>query len=263
MLKPGLPTKSVLEQPADGRARIGTMVLPQTWHTDLVIQLGFDFVWVDLEHASYTDEQCMAISTTARRAGIEVVTRLPRAMLWRIPNLLEFGASAIMVPSVESPLQAHEAVQYSRYPPRGTRGYSGIGLDAGYGLDNYSPGAETINLIMQIESQRGLANLDAIAGVEGVDALMIGRADFSVDASCESSLADPTMWDCVRRVALAASEHGIAWGSLIRAAGELDQLSSAGARFVAFGSPIRRIAAAYSALADSLGLPRGGSLESR
>jgi 2-keto-3-deoxy-L-rhamnonate aldolase RhmA len=239
---------------------VGAMVLPFAWHADLVTSLGFSFIWIDLEHGWYTGAEIQSLSLLARRQGAASVVRVPQQHLWQAGKILESGADIIMVPQVDSAEQAQAAVRYTRYAPLGTRGYSGIGEDASYGLsteEHLSTAASVNRVIVQIESTRGVAAAGEIASVEGLRAIMVGRADLAVDAACSADLSDSRMDSMIRRVAQEAGERNVTWGSLIRQSSEIPRLQSLRAGFGVYGSPIPRIAQVYRLLAEDCGLDPG------
>ena len=97
--------------------------------------------------------------------------------------------------------------------PVGNRGLDGAGLDADFGL-SASGFVEAANretfVVIQIETSQALQNADAIAAVEGVDALFVGPSDLSLRLALDGS--ETTLEEATHRVAEAAARHGKAWG---------------------------------------------------
>ncbi len=97
-----------------------------------------------------------------------------------IKQLLDIGAQTLLVPMVESAEQAAELVRAMHYPPKGIRGV-GAALARASRWNNIATylaeADEQMCLLVQVESLKGLENLDAIAAVEGVDGVFIGPAD--------------------------------------------------------------------------------------
>jgi 4-hydroxy-2-oxoheptanedioate aldolase len=124
-----------------------------------------------------------------------------------IKKALDVGASAIMVPQINTAEEARLAVQYAKYPPEGTRGISPLWpmfMDVTY--DDYLPraNAETC-VVVQVESPAGIENLEAIATVEGVDVVFAGPLDLSASLGHIGQVGHPTVQkfleDFPRRVA--------------------------------------------------------------
>ena len=144
---------------------------------------GLDWCLLDMEHGSGSWEmlayQLMALSGTSTAP----IVRLPSIESVYFKRALDLGAWGLMLPNVNTPEEARNAVNYSRYPPHGTRGVSSVNRGMQYGT-RFEEQLETAHLstllIAQIESPMALANLEEIAGVDGIDALFVGPGDLSV-----------------------------------------------------------------------------------
>ncbi len=142
---------------------------------------GYDFVIHDDEHGVASLSQTLVQLQALDGTGIASVVRAP----WNDPvylkRALDLGAECLMIPMIETAEQAKLAVAACRYPPRGFRGSGPWRASAkGIDLDAYVRGADQrLMVICQIESAKAVANVDAIAAVEGVDVLFIGPNDLS------------------------------------------------------------------------------------
>ena len=99
-----------------------------------------------------------------------------------IKQVLDIGAQTLLVPMVESADQARALVRAMRYPPSGVRGVgSALARASRWNtIPGYLDQADAqMCLLVQIENREGLANLDGICAVEGVDGVFIGPADLS------------------------------------------------------------------------------------
>jgi 2-keto-3-deoxy-L-rhamnonate aldolase RhmA len=184
---------------------IGSFVKTPTSHaTEILGALGFDFVVIDQEHAPFDR---MAIDTTllaARAAGIAALVRVDTTT--SILSALDCGATGVLVPHVATAARAREAAAACRYQG-GRRGYSGSPRHAGYGATGMWKTIEAADaattVIAQIEDPEALDEIDAIAAVEGIDALFIGRGDLAVALGAKSSDA-PEVRSAVERISKAA-----------------------------------------------------------
>ena len=110
------------------------------------------------------------------------VLRIPQGDTTLIKQVLEIGATTLLVPMVESAAEARELVRATRYPPRGVRGVgSGLARSSRWGgYPRYLQEADDgICLLVQVETAAALAQLDEIAAIDGVDGVFIGPADLS------------------------------------------------------------------------------------
>jgi 2-keto-3-deoxy-L-rhamnonate aldolase RhmA len=143
---------------------------------------GYDYVVVDMEHGPGGIPEALACLRALDAARTPAVLRLPEACPVWAKKALDLGPAGLMLPAVESPAAAAEAVSYCRYPPRGVRGAAyPIVRASAYGLDDsYVSRCEDDTLIIcQVETAAGVAEVEAIAAVEGVDVVQMGPLDLS------------------------------------------------------------------------------------
>jgi len=181
-----LPLPRSLFRAALGREgpALGTWIkVPAVEHVELVARAGFDFVVIDLEHSTITTESAYGLIGTALLTGVAPIVRVPGLEGGLVPRLLDAGAEGIMVPHVDTAEDARAAVAAVRFPPLGDRGVGATSRAGAWGAvprDEYLRyGQEEVVLIAQIESAAAARAAGTIAGVPGVDALLVGAADLS------------------------------------------------------------------------------------
>ena len=192
---------------------------------ELVSLLGFDGIWMDLEHHAYSLETAGDLMRAARVGGADIVARPAKGEFMRMARLLEAGAQGIMYPRCADADEAAEVVRWAKFPPLGTRGFDGGNPDMPYctlPIDEYVQAAnEQTFLVIQIEDKEALENADAIARVEGVDVLMLGPADFSILSGIPGQFDHPLMNEAIDRIADAARKAGKHWGVPVASAGSI------------------------------------------
>uniref|UniRef100_A0A0E0B5N0 HpcH/HpaI aldolase/citrate lyase domain-containing protein n=1 Tax=Oryza glumipatula TaxID=40148 RepID=A0A0E0B5N0_9ORYZ len=149
---------------------------------ELAALAGYDYVVVDMEHGPGGVPEALACLRALDAARTPAVIRLPEAGPIWAKKALDLGPAGLMVPAVESPAAAAAAVSHCRYPPRGVRGAAHpIVRASAYGLDDsYLSRCEDETLIIcQVETAAGIAEVDAIAAVDGVDVVQMGPLDLS------------------------------------------------------------------------------------
>lgn len=229
-------TKRLLRE---GRVVVGGWVVSEDpTITELMADVGFDFVVVDTEHAPQTATGIQAHMMALKDTQATGVVRVLWNDFVRVKQVLDVGAEGIIFPWVNTPEQARAAVASTRYPPRGVRGWGPrrairFATDQ---MDYFRHAEENILVLCQVETREALENAEAIAAVEGVDALMIGPADFSIN------LGVPLDWDCetfmagVRHVRRAADAAGKAFGVITSGAGYAKRWLAEGARVIIAGA---------------------------
>ncbi len=177
---------------------------------------GFDFLGVDMEHTPTSVEDFYRIALAVQGAGCDVLARLPSCDPVLAKQVLDMGAAGIIVPSVNSPAEAAQAVAMAKFPPEGIRGAS-LCRATGYGrhFDEYF-GAHNRQVIVvaMLEHIRAVRQADAILATPGIDAVLIGPYDLSASMNLAGQLDHPevraaqeTILDACRRRDVAAGIH--------------------------------------------------------
>lgn len=220
--------------------------LPSPQVAEIMAQVGFDFIVVDLEHGAMSVETAQ-VQMMAIGAGARAIVRVPEGTEAWIKRVLDAGAGGVMVPKVESAAQAAEIVSWAYYAPKGQRGDARQVVRAsGWGRNSEAYKAKwNANgfVAVQIESLAGLENIEAIAAVEGVTQLFFGPSDYSADAGVLID-SDHTL-DVAARVASVAKAHGLHSGSVAFPQGTPQALAKLGFTHIS-------VAGDVAALSDSL-----------
>ncbi len=219
---------------------IGTVLsVPDAALAELVCE-RFDFVWIDMEHGQLGPREAQVMAIAARAAGCAPLVRLPRPDSELLPALLDAGVDGVVAPRVENAVTAALLAGRLRYPPSGSRGVAPRRASA-YGrvAEPWSAVGRPA-CVVQIESTRGVENAAAIAGVQGVDALVVGCSDLSLDLGVPGQLDSPALLEAVRRVERSAAEAQVACGvAAPSATGALAALVAGGSTLFVYSSDVR------------------------
>lgn len=202
---------------------------------------NYDALWLDAEHNAWERRDIQHMMALHHLANIDCMVRTGSRCPTDLYRLLEDGASALLIPHVNSRREAEALVSAAKFPPAGQRGVDGAGLDNGFAVHGRDHGYfETANretlLIVQIETPGAIEAVEEIASVPGLDGMFIGPGDLALRLGCPMDWAEPKMQKAQARVAAAAARHGIAWGRPARSAEDIRDLAGAGARLIAHGS---------------------------
>lgn len=184
--------------------------------TEIMASAGFDWLVIDGEHAPNDLRTIMAQLQVLDGKHTAPVVRLPMGEAWLIKQVLDAGAQTLLIPLVESADQARDLVRAMRYPPDGIRG-SGAALARASRFSDIADYSETANaqvcLLVQVETRAGIAALDDIAQVEGVDGIFIGPSDLAADMGHLGNSDHPevaaTIKDALDRIRSAKKAAGI------------------------------------------------------
>ena len=233
------PQNHLKRRLASGETLYGCWIgMADAYAAEMASTCGFDWLLIDGEHAP-NDLR----STMAQLAVIEPSPSLPVVRLRdddpaRIKQALDTGAQSLLIPMIESADQARRAVAATRYPPEGIRGVgSSLARASRFSAipDYLRTANDQICLILQIESRAGLAALDEILTIPGVDGVFIGPSDLAADMGHLGNAAHPevraAVMDALRRI----SASGKAAGVLTTEDPFIADCVAAGARFVGVG----------------------------
>ena len=223
----------------------------------LLQHAGCRFAIHDMEHTGLGFETVRWLGATHRGRGIEPMVRVPRGEYAFIARALDVGVTGVMVPMVDSAEQARRIVECAWYPPHGRRGAA-----FGFAHDDYEGGApadkmaalrERTLLIAQIETERGLAEVDAIAAVDGIDVLWVGHFDLTNFMGIPGAFDDPRFEAAMRRVAGAARAHGKAAAFMATDARWIERVKDWGYTMIGVGTDHGLLVAGASALVAKVG----------
>jgi 2-keto-3-deoxy-L-rhamnonate aldolase RhmA len=208
----------------------------------LMRSAGLDFARVDMEHTALTIEHIADLAVLSRALDFPIAVRPPHANREWITRLLDVGVWNLHCPQVENAAHAREVVNASRYAPMGLRGNGG--LSAATGFDHTVPLMERrthanrqVFVTVMFETARAFDDLDAIAAMEGIDALTIGPADLAQDLGVAGKPEQGRVLDEHRdRILAAARKHGKVAAMLVGSFEEMQKWKEAGVTLLAYSS---------------------------
>jgi len=248
------PTNIFKSRLKHGERLIGLwMCLADHYAADVLGTAGFDWIVVDGEHGPNDirslRDQVMALAPYET----EAVVRVPVGETWIIKQVLDIGAQTVLVPMVESKAQAEELVRACRYPPRGTRGVGAAPARASrYSqiTDYVTTADDQICLLLQVENRAGIAALDDILAVDGVDGVFIGPADLAADMGHAGHANAPEVRTAILDALARITAAGKAPGILSTDDAVTEIYRDAGVQFLAVGIDVLMLARTARAAAQ-------------
>jgi 2-keto-3-deoxy-L-rhamnonate aldolase RhmA len=202
--------------PVKKKLQAGQSVLAVTITTNSIdiaahaARLGFDFLWIEMEHSPITLETLRNMVLATRGLPALPFARVPVNEIWTAKRVLDAGVFGVMFPFTSTPELARQAAAACRYPPVGRRG-SGAGL-AMFGWPEtasyHDCADENVLVIAIIEEARAVENIDEIAATPGIDVLFIGTSDLSFSLGLRGKQDDPKHREAVAKIVAAGKKHG-------------------------------------------------------
>ncbi len=209
-----------LLQRAAGHTPVGTWIMSASPIVAEAIGLaGFDWAVIDMEHSPLGIADVLHLLQAVAGTPMAPVLRVPWNDTVTIKRVLDAGATTLLVPFVQSAEEARRAVAATRYPPQGIRGMAGMSRGSRFGTtpDYLTTANAGMCVILQLETPQAVGQLEAIAAVEGVDAIFLGPADLSAAMGHVGQLTHPAVMavlaDAVQRCHALAKPVGIVGGT--------------------------------------------------
>ena len=202
---------------------------------------GHDWLFIDAEHGAFSVQEATQLCIAALPTGITPIVRVCAGALDEGARALDNGALGIVVPHVDTAKEARHIAEAFHYPPAGHRSWGGPPAVYGYLAPAVHEAQAAINaeilVVAMIESPEAVANVDAIASVEGIDVLLIGTSDLTAEMGISGQIGHERVLEAYQAVIAAARRHGKFAGM----GGVYDQVNARryigmGAQFILSGS---------------------------
>ena len=247
-----IPVNRLKRALSEGRQQIGLWSsLAHNVTVEIIAGSGFDWLLLDTEHAP--NELPMVHSQLQAMEG-GTATAVVRPA-WNdaviLKRLLDIGVQNFLVPFVQTEEEARRAVAATRYPPDGIRGVAvAIRANRWGRVQDYARRANAeIGLIVQLETRRALQNLEAIAGVDGIDGLFIGPSDLAADLGHPGDNRHPDVRAAIEDAIARIIKTGKFAGILAPIEADARHWLERGCQFVAVGNDAILLARQSEALA--------------
>ena len=183
-----------------------------TDHAAILRDAGYHWMFLDLEHGTMSFDTLSQMALAGIEAGVCPLVRVPDHDPAPINRALSNGAMGVIAPHVDTPEQAAAVARACRFPPLGERAVPGAFPALGYTQRGFDEAAEILNretlVVVMIESEAAVANAEAIAAVDGVDALFVGCSDLTFELGLPAQYDHPRIRECLIKVRDAAANQG-------------------------------------------------------
>jgi 2-keto-3-deoxy-L-rhamnonate aldolase RhmA len=173
---------------------------------------GFDWLFIDAEHGFISTPEIAQICLAALPQGVVPIVRICSGELAEGTRALDNGALGLVIPHVDTPEQARALVDAFRFAPMGHRSTGGANAQFGYRPPAAAEAQKILNeeilLIPMIETPLAVENAEAIAAIKGIDALLIGTNDLSLEMGISGQIGHERIRAAYQTVAAACARHG-------------------------------------------------------
>jgi 2-keto-3-deoxy-L-rhamnonate aldolase RhmA len=175
-------------------------------------ECDFDWLFIDMEHNSMGIDAAVQMSVAALPTGVTPIVRVPAHEHFHATRVLDGGAQGVVVPHVNSVEEARRVVENCKYPPIGHRSLTAPMPQLGFKTLPVAEAIDVLNrntlLVAMLETPQAIDQADAIAAVEGIDALLIGTNDLAAEMGIPGQFADDRIEAAYAAMIAAARKHG-------------------------------------------------------
>lgn len=185
--------------------------IPDSSTAETAARAGFDYVCIDVQHG-LMDYQVALHMLQALDLGASLpIVRVPSNDPWLLGKFLDAGASAVILPMINTPEEARAAVAACRYAPEGIRSFGPTRPLMREGMRYLKEANESISVIPMIETQEALARVDEIVAVDGIHAVYLGPFDLHVALNLPPNVDsnEPRFVEAVDRVLTGCGKAGV------------------------------------------------------
>ena len=169
---------TVKQKLADGMQVVGaTVSIPDPEIYCAVANAGFDFTWIEMQHSPLAYQDVARMLFACKGAAAVPFIRVADATEGDIQKATDVGALGIIIPMVDTVEKAQAAVRFAKYPPTGRRSQGGGQYGALWGSSYRETANDNMMIVALIENPAGVAIVDKIAAVPGVDVVFVASTD--------------------------------------------------------------------------------------
>ena len=203
-----------------GEVVIGTLVIEcrSPSIAQLFATAGFDWLFIDSEHSSFSIETIASLVVSCKAADIDSIFRVPsKDCLHWITRYLDSGVQGLLVPHVETKQNVIRIIEAAKYHPLGKRG---MALELAHSdfqafrkASEIMESANQETLIgIQIESVKAVGKIDELLSVKGIDFAFFGPWDLSQSAGIPGEVEDSKLVEIIRRAVRVCQSRGVVSG---------------------------------------------------
>lgn len=246
----------VKEKMRRGEAVVGMMVWSDNVEAAVLgAQLGFDYLWVEMEHSPVSHQTLRNIVLATRGLPAVPFARPAVNELWTVKRFLDMGVLGVITPFTRTGEDARRLAAAVRYPPRGLRGCgSDLAASRWPAPEGYHDFADdNVLAVAVIEDRSGLENIDEIASTPGIDVLFVGTSDLSFSMGFRGRQGVPELEAAVERVAAAARRNGKFSGRPAVTAADVERFRAQGHQFLMGPTELGLMTAGAAAYLGAIG----------
>ena len=190
----------------------GWLSIPNSFTAEAMSKMGWDSITIDMQHGLNDYNTSISMLQAIANSNTVALTRVPWNEPGIIMKMLDLGVMGIIAPMINTKKECEDFVSYCNYPPRGQRSFGPMRAQLVYGSDYYDNANDQIISLAMIETKEAVDNIDEILSVPGIDVLLVGPSDLSIELGVPLDYPCDTYQQGLDKIASACKNHGVVPG---------------------------------------------------
>jgi 2-keto-3-deoxy-L-rhamnonate aldolase RhmA len=233
-----LKRNCLLEKIRSGKTVIGTfLIIPSVVSADIISSSGLDFIIIDSEHGPINFETAQAMVTACEANMASPIVRVSGVNESQIQKALDIGGHGLHIPNITSINQINNAIQFAKYPPIGTRGYSPFTKAGGYGNAKNTDLADVNKnsvIIVHIENLQAVHEIDKIVKIVEIDVLFLGLYDLSKSLGIPGDIENERLSGIIKKIIRIGNSYGKTIGTIVMNKQQIKKSIQLGIKYLAY-----------------------------
>jgi len=251
-----LKTNHLKQKLLNGELTLGTWnIIDSPMVVDVIASSGIDFIVIDAEHGAISYETAQIMGGLCESYGVTPIMRVGEINESLILRALDIGMHGVQLPNITTKQDALDFVRYAKYPPIGIRGFSPYTKAGQYDVKNGPMLTQKANentlLIANVEGEDGIANLEEIVRVEGIDVIFIGLFDMSKSLGVPGEVEHPKVLETLDKAIALIHANGKKVGSIASNMAMLKKLQSKGIDYLTYSVDTGMLKESYQLLVQN------------
>lgn len=225
------------EKLESGQSVIGTWsTIPSTITTDIIASTGIDFIIIDSEHGPISFETAQDMAITCESHKVSPVMRVGTIDEIDILKALDIGVHCVQIPNINTKKDVEKIVQFSKYPPIGTRGFSPFTRAGNYSIESSKSLTGKANqntmIAINIEGEEAIRDIDEILKIKELDIIFVGLFDLSKALGIPGDVDNPKVLDYLRVLTEKINDCGKFPGTITTSKEKITRFLDIGVKYI-------------------------------
>lgn len=232
-----LKTNFLKQKLQSGKTVLGTWsIIPSTVTTDIIASSGVDFIIIDAEHGPISFETAQNMVMVCEARGVSPVMRVGNINEADILKALDIGVHCIQIPNINTKKDVEQIINFAKYPPIGSRGFSPFTRAGDYSIQNSTTLTHKANkntmIAINIEGKEAIEEIDSILEIKELDIIFIGLFDLSKALEIPGDVNNKIVLEYLEQLTLKINQAGKYAGTITTSQDKITSFVNIGIKYI-------------------------------